>query len=88
MHQHNRIFVGSSKTINELSESPKNHFDLHLAKYMFLKSCRAQKCDPFTAFLKLAGQTYCLTADVVQTVDLDTAHNDYDSEDYSDEDII
>jgi hypothetical protein len=36
----------------------KDFFPSHLAKYMFMKRCRALNLDPTVEFLRMAGQLY------------------------------
>jgi len=64
----------------------KKHFYAgYMAKFMFLKQCRAQKLEPLSAFFQLAGHLYSAVAqneneDYIIAEDSDST--DSDSTDY------
>lgn len=63
----------------------KDFFGGYLAKYMFLKRCRANHWDPFLEFLRAAGKVYDATKKSKSSKDSDNASViDYEANDTSD----
>lgn len=63
----------------------KAFFAGYLAKYMFLKRCRASNIDPFFEFLRIAGEVY---NPKVTSKNVESESSDSSEDEYIDNDII